>query len=167
MAFGYHSWLCTMACSWSYNSAWVPNFCRVKLLIYKSKQMKRKNSPKVLKVQNKYIVHYYTSSTENKKRGTWYCIYNSLSTSATNLFYIAHKENVEKLEAEAKEKHDKEWEGTNIVHSSSTCFTLHTQNVRNIFYILLCTYIVKSLNWFTDHNVDHQQGPSLESYCIV
>ena len=24
---------------------------------------------------------------------------------------IAHKENVEKLETEAKEKHDKEWEG--------------------------------------------------------
>ena len=81
------------------------------------------------------IVHYYTSSTENKKRGTLSCIYHSLSTSATNSFYIAHKENVEKLEAEAKEKHDNEWEGTNIVHSSSTCFTLHTQNIRTIFFI--------------------------------
>ncbi len=29
-------------------------------------------------------------------------------------FIVAHKENIEKLETEAKEKHDKEWEGKNV-----------------------------------------------------
>jgi hypothetical protein len=28
--------------------------------------------------------------------------------------FVAHKENVEKLESEAKEKHDKEWEGKSM-----------------------------------------------------